>query len=247
MVFKPTKYRPRRFIKSMRRRKPTNLKSLTMKSGYSSLKALQSRPYLFKRYGIRTTLTSNNSSTLSKNSGGDAGFTLGTGFLDAITDTKGYAFSHLFQLSQMPNYSEFTALFDKYKICKVVWTIMFHCNTAPMNGNSILPLLHVCSDDDDANVPGGLAEIQQRSNVKRRVLGTTTIFKYVVRPKLASAIYNTATSTGYAIKSGYVNTDYPNAEHYGIKGIINNLWLTTNNNVAITIEPVYYLAMKEVK
>lgn len=236
-MVKKTFYRRRRAIRKRKAFKRRN---------YRISRPLASRPHLFKRMGLRTIVYSNNTSTLSTNNN-DTGFTLGSLFNDTVTDTKGVPFVHIFKLSQMPNYSEFTSLFDKYKICKIVYTLMFQQNTAPMNGNSVLPLIHICSDDDDATVPSSLTELQQRANCKRRVLGNTVMIKYTFRPKIAAAIYNTALSTGYAIKSGYINTDYPDVPHYGIKGMINNLWLTTNNNVAFTIEPVYYLALKEVK
>lgn len=219
-------------------------RSMYRKSGIS--RSISNRPHLFKRIGFRTLVYSNNTSTLTTTNN-DNGFSIGTPFSDSVTGTFGVGFSHSFKLSQMVNSSEFTSLFDKYKICKIVWTLMFQVNQAPLNGNSVLPIIHMCADDDDVTVPTALGEIQQRQNCKRRVLGNTVMLKYTFRPKIAASVYNTALSSGYAVKSGYINTDYPDVPHYGIKGIINNLWLTTNNNVAFTIEPTYYLALKEVK
>lgn len=209
-------------------------------------RSVGSRPHLFTRLGNRTLIYNNGTTTLSYVNN-DSGFALGTQFNDTITGTYGVGFSHIFRLSQMPGYTDFTSLFDKYKICKIVYTIMFQCNQAPINGSSVLPILHLVSDDDDNTIPSGLGELQQRSGCKRRVLGNTVVFKYTFRPKVASAVYNTPVSTAYAIKGGYINSDYSDVPHYGIKGLINNLMMTTNNSIGITIEPKYYLALREVK
>lgn len=240
MAIKATRYRPRRSRLIRRRRKLKSKMTLTRPI---------SAPTLIKRFSVRTQVYSNLSTTLTV-SGNDNGFALGTPFLDPVAGYYGVGFSHFFKLSSLPNYTEFTNLFDRYKICKVVWTIMFQNNTAPMNGSSVLPILHVASDDDDANTPTALTELQQRSNCKRRVLGNTVMFKYTTRPKFASSVYNSNVpgfTTAYAVKSGYLNSDYYDAPHYGIKGMINNLYLTSGNSMSLTIEPVYYLALRDVK
>lgn len=211
------------------------------------LRAPVSKPHLFKRMGLRTLLYSNNGASLLSNNN-DTGFAFTQTGSDVVSGTFQVGFAHQFRLSQMATYSEFTALFDKYKICKIVYNVTFMSNQAPVNGNSILPTLHICNDDDDATVPTSLLELQQRQRVKRRVMGTGSCnIKYSFRPKIASAVYNTALSTSYAVKSGYLNTDNYDTPHYGIKGYINNLYMTTNNSIAITIQPIYYLALRDVK
>lgn len=231
--------RPKR-SKRMPYRKP-NVRNLV-------LSPILKRPYLFKRMGTRTVITNESSGTNAlKVVTGDSGFIFGTPFTDNITNTQGVAFSHIFRLSQMPQASEFTSLFDKYKIAKIVYTVMFQHNQSGVTTQGVLPILHLTGDDDDATVPGGLSELQQRMGVKRYVMGATTVAKYSIYPKIAAEVYNSAVSTGYAVRRGYVSTANADVPHYAIKGIINNLYVTLNSTVAITIIPTYYLALREVK
>jgi len=78
-------------------------------------------------------------------------------------------------------------------------------------------------------------------------MGNTQYVVQKIKPKVAGQIYQSAIATGYSvIKAPYINSTYSTVPHYGIKFWLNNVYMSSTNNTAITIEPEYIFACKDV-
>lgn len=132
------------------------------------------------------------------------------------------AVAHSFSLSQLPNYSEFTALFDQYKItgAKLTYTPATTVGVsdptvanAAVNGYS---RIHSVIDYDDTNTPTSEDQLLEYGSHK-----SSPPFKVHTRylkPKMLQEIYRSAISTAYAPRSNtFIDMSAPDVPHYGVK------------------------------
>lgn len=149
-------------------------------------------------------------------------------------------FQYSFQLSDLPNSSEFTSLYDEYRFDRVV--MKFYpdtqdCTPASGTGNT---LVYSALDYDDANVTN-IASIQQYSNCMTH--NSIKPFGRSVIPRHALAAYSGA-FTSYAQSEGWVDCNSPSVQHYGIKIAFP---LQAGNVNTWTPVAVYYLSFRGVR
>lgn len=174
--------------------------------------------------------------------------------------------SILFQLDQLVNHTEFTALFDQYKITKVVMYFKLHTNpymiyatqytpgtlaAAPVT----FPTLWLHNDKDDSTAMAR-SEFQERQKTFRRVLEPNKIIKWTCRPTILAQLYRTAATTGYAPKYGqFIDCAQPNVPHYCTKWGIDYDGYTLPNTAAgpygqdlqVGVEMRYFFTMRDVR
>jgi len=119
-------------------------------------------------------------------------------------------------LNGLPNYTEFTGLFDQYRIVEIGVQCIPAQNVETLaaggsgfNGNL---LTHV--DYDDNTPPSSEAEMLQRQNLQSWVWSRPFAFRYA--PRIASAVYSGA-FTSYANVSPWVDVASPDVRYYGWK------------------------------
>jgi len=148
-----------------------------------------------------------------------------------------------FQLSQVGgNLGPFTALYDQYRIAKVVWQLIpkFNVsdpNTGAAGGN--LPMIATCLDYDDSNTPAAFGDIIQRQNAK---LHRSKIITRVLKP-CANFVVDATTGALAVKQSPWLDITNVSVPHYGIKlGI-------TSTGVDMDFEVVvkYYLQFRQVR
>lgn len=139
----------------------------------------------------------------------------------------------------VPNYAEFSALFDNFKIDYVEVSLSpgwnannladsayVNTTTGQMTGASYweaygLPCIGCANDFDDVN-SAQISDLQQYESFKYIPMGTAgqpVTFK-TFRPRVAAQFYNTAVSTGYGwgIDSGqWIDCASAAVPHYGLK------------------------------
>lgn len=153
----------------------------------------------------------------------------------------------------LPNYTEFTALYDQYKIDYVECQFFFSNNTSSVNSpGTTMPIMYLCKDYDDSNV-ANYTDLQQYQNCKCWQLGnrTNSDGKYTifVKPNVDIALYQGIT-TGYARgKSMFVDTSSPSVPHYGIKIAYDPIFTPASaTNVGyLTCTFKYHLTMSNTK
>lgn len=150
-----------------------------------------------------------------------------------------------FTLADLPNYTEFTALYDQYKIYFVVLRFVPDQNMASANNaaGTTTPILYHVIDYDDATAPANKTDLFQYQNLKVR--NFSRFSKITLRPHVAVAAYQGA-FTGYAnFKSLWLDAANTAVEHYGVKYCISQPsanWVTSWRLVA-----TYYMAFKNVR
>lgn len=135
-----------------------------------------------------------------------------------------------FRLSSLDGYTDFTNLFDRYKINGIKWELSCFNGEADMGNASawVADLkttsgtikVHTCNDYDDNTPIGSIKEMAQYSTYKRTSLQGQKQVKRYIRPRVLAMAYETAVSTAYSPKVMYIDCNDSATPHYGIKFIV---------------------------
>lgn len=161
------------------------------------------------------------------------------------------------KLSDVLNYSEFTALYDSYRIMGVLMTFRLINNpdagnyinsTAAVatNATNIYPNLWYIEDRDDSTAPT-LATMKERSAVRKRVIYPNRDIKVFIR--YPEPLINTATGAGnMPAPPRMLNTQNVDTIHYGLKVCLDMLgYASVTQNYVVAVEKKYYFAFKNTK
>lgn len=159
-------------------------------------------------------------------------------------------FSYAFSLDGLPNYTEFTPLFDVYRIMTVI--AKFRLVQPPEAQNTpatsqFYPDIYATVDHDDSVAPTDVETLLQYGKCKRGILRPNQWFKYKFHPTPAIQLYRTATTTAYAPAKNTMWLDLAatNTPYYALKGCISNeaAGLTTAG-LAVEVHMIYYVQFK---
>jgi len=162
-----------------------------------------------------------------------------------------------FTLADIYSYSEFTTLFDKYKLTRAVVMIQMINNpnsTWPPNtsggvnnNTNFYPKMWYITDHDDSATTT-IAAIKERVGVKCCVMKPNVIKKISVKPACAVQIYRTATTTGYGPRfNQYIDMTATNVPHYGLKCVFDPLGLDPGQTFSFRYEWKLYFTCKDVQ
>lgn len=140
-------------------------------------------------------------------------------------------------LNNVPNYTEFQALFDYYRIAGVHIKVIYTNNVA--NTSSVpgaaaqaiaLPTLQCIQDLDDANAPTTEGELLQRPGVKLLTMGTNGPINLYVKPQWADQILTDAGTQPAVLgsRASWLDLNFPGIQHYGYK-----MWSTAWSATAL--------------
>lgn len=162
-----------------------------------------------------------------------------------IADTfKVYTFS----LNKLPNYTEFTNLFDQYRICAVKLTIIPGVTESSLEGASTssypLPEVRSIIDYTEDAAPLDFDEMYQYANCKM-TRGNKMHTRYI-KPAVLTSAFEGVAATAYIPKwKQWLTTDDSATPHYSIKVGINAV--KTANTCYFRVYAKYYLQMKNIK
>lgn len=147
------------------------------------------------------------------------------------------------KLDDVPAHTEFTNLYDQYKIAKVVATLIPKFNSVdPLNPSSIVvpPTWSVL--DYDGTFPTTENAMLQYQNLHQ--IPGMRWHKRVFRPRFLTEQYNGLT-TAYSPKTGFIDCNYASVPHYGATFMS----LPTGGEAVYgyDLKVVYYLAFKNVR
>lgn len=135
--------------------------------------------------------------------------------------------SRTFSLTDVPQYTEFTSLFDQYKInlIKIVWH--FNKNSAELNERNAppvttymnlltgIPSIRWYYDRDDGTVPTAAA-FSQIQKIKSASLGRPV--KAIFKPNVLNIVYEGTVSNGYSPKyNQWIDCSDDGVPYYGLK------------------------------
>lgn len=163
-------------------------------------------------------------------------------------------FSYSFTLSDLPDYTEYTKLFDQFRINMV--KIYFIPNG---NVNQIDPVIatqpsdywnciYTAIDTNDTTAPNNDNVLRQYSTFK--FSPNLKIHKRIVYPKPLIELYKSAVTTGYSnlpnSQKMWVSTNDSTIPYYGIKGGFDNP-TATNGYLYYKVQMVYYMSFRNSK
>jgi hypothetical protein len=123
-------------------------------------------------------------------------------------------FAFNFQLGYLPSYTEFTALYDQYKIDAVDITILPSSVTStPADQASGFVVLAV--DYDDATTPANVDSLLQYGAAE--VFPINSAIRMRLRPRMAVAAYSGAFTSYANTPSTWIDVASPSVQHYGLK------------------------------
>lgn len=146
-------------------------------------------------------------------------------------------------LNQLISSSEFTALYDHYKINFVVVKFWFRNDPgAQLATASTYPKLYWYRDQDDDTAPGSLNEIRENCRSRVAVLNPNrpVVIKY--KPNTLQVIYDGLTTSNYRpIWNAWLDCAVPATKQYGFKWAIDDF---SNVNYRLDIETIVYFQCK---
>lgn len=144
-----------------------------------------------------------------------------------MSGAGGIPYNLAFKVINLPDYSDFTNLFDRYRIKYVVLRLFYGSSQFPSSTNSPAPFtgfFHYCIDYNDTLNATGPEELLQYQSYKCIPLHKLQGYKIILKPRAEMALYRTGLT--YAYGNSPKNTwldctstgiDVP---HYGIRAWI---------------------------
>jgi len=164
-------------------------------------------------------------------------------------------FSMIFSLDQLAQYTDITAICDKFKITNVAVKVMYNATAvagtaATAAYPSFMPIIKYITDSDDG-VPQSALDLNAKMGLKTKTLANGKMVKLRCSPRVAAPIYQSAVATAYEVpnKATYINSTYPTVPHYGIKGYFENFSLqaTANATSCATFEVEMTIKLKDLQ
>jgi len=170
------------------------------------------------------------------------------------TQVQSIPWTQQFQLSDVINYTDFTTLFDSYRITKVDYYMQLLTNpegfvevpTGLTNKGveAWYPVMWYVLDDDDSTVPT-LAQLREKQGVRRKVLKPNQMIKFSIYPKFQKQTYaGPGGLVGYGPATGWLDCADSGVPHYGIKGCVDFHQNLNNTQYNIEVTARYHLAFK---
>lgn len=171
-------------------------------------------------------------------------------------DTVGYQFGAAmqFRLENVQSSTDFTALYDQYRIKGVKISIVPLSDSATTQSSGFLPSLYWARDNDDGGVaPATEADLRQRQDCKTmRLTGPRSI--YISNPKCTTDVEVQGAGVTLASKienAGWIDCSDTNVMHNGLKMWFKNVDLrsapsgvTPGVITAFRFELTYYLQFR---
>lgn len=173
-------------------------------------------------------------------------------FLAGYADTQQYfSYGYNFQFQDITNNSEFTQLFDRYKLYGVSFKIFPYTND-PNTGSAsavggINVLIHSAYDKDDSSPPtaneAGIDVLRQYPSYRvQNMAGKRCFKKFIKLSSLTSEVNSAGTYQGNrVVKAGWTDCANITVPHYGLKMIM-EFFSSSNVEVhyAMKFEIKYY-------
>lgn len=161
-------------------------------------------------------------------------------------------YAYVFRLSDIPNYTDYTNLFDQYRLLEVIVSFAPYFTGNPTTNVSAdyAGIIGHWIDYDDASLPGNLAEGQQYDSYQRN--NCTEPFQRVVKPKSVQAAYAGVTPIGaydsvygqwHDCSNAAITNNSHKIEHYGLKYCITGSSFTQSTPI-YEIEGTYTFQFK---
>lgn len=138
--------------------------------------------------------------------------------MDLLTTASGQGTGYYIALNNLPNFAEFTALYDSYRIEWVtVWAIPTQTEAPVQGANLFVPTLYTVVDKDDAAAPGTLASQLEHGNVRMVCMDK---MKKVAsfKPAVQGELFRSGATRGFnRLDDQWIDCAQADIPHYGLK------------------------------
>ena len=146
--------------------------------------------------------------------------------------------------SSMPDFSNITNLYNRYKMLKVTYTFSLS-TTQPGNGldgDRLPKMLIRYNYDSNLTTAGVLSALQDGVNVKSfQFTADKTQFSYSYYPRCIEPVYLSGISTGYKLaRQQYIDCQYATVPHYGLMWYVDAL----STGLFLSYDITYHMAFK---
>lgn len=152
-----------------------------------------------------------------------------------------------FSLADVPAYTEFTSLFEEYKIAGIAYRFVITRNPDLLAVNKgYIPRVMFCHDHTDSTTPSGFAELQQYPKVKEIWLRTDYPASkwYWLKPNTIDVGYTSGVASNYGVNyKRWIDASNSSTPYYGLKFIYDQLYA----GMQLFVECKYYMKFKGVK
>lgn len=127
------------------------------------------------------------------------------------------------------NYTDYTGLFDDYKIDWIEVQMLYNSNSSAVNSavNLNLPTVHMVKDYDDSDT-SGLASMQQYDSYQVLQFGNSSgsqngMQVIRIKPRFQAVVQTLAgTAVGLDMSQQFLDCNQPQIPHYGLKFLYDN-------------------------
>lgn len=159
---------------------------------------------------------------------------------DAVSEATGSA---SFQLTDLQANSEFTAMFDNYRLVKVLyrWVVTRNTDWANTTANRGYPVRILWCHDFNDSTPPSSSELMQRAGMRELYIQGDDMPAsrwYTLNPALLSVGYESGVASAYTPKwRQWIDTASSGTPHYGLKWHVSNLF--TGINLRLEAKEIY--------
>lgn len=146
-----------------------------------------------------------------------------------------------FQLAQVPDFGEFTTLYDAYVIDEVEMRFVLFNNTAEK-----YPTLLLAPDYDDSAAPTGPNDLLTMEQCKILPFSPTKREHRIrVKPRVAMSVFRTGVTSGYTWgkKSQVMDMALTDIPHYGVRHWLTNYNTTDTAGAVVRVYITYHLRL----
>lgn len=136
-----------------------------------------------------------------------------------------YGVGAVFKLSDLPNYTEISNLFDQFSIRRIQYRWLVNIDPMAVTGTKTYPRIHWVHDFDSSGTPSGADELNQYSK-KREVYMTDNrpiTPWYTLKPSVLAETYQTVSSSYSPKWRQWITSTESGTPHYGIRSYVENL------------------------
>jgi len=148
-----------------------------------------------------------------------------------------------FTFTSLVNASEFTALFDQYKITHVQVKFFLKIDPGAQSAaGASYPKLFTITDHDDESPPASLNVMREHPRCRIRVMNPNRPVTVNIKPAILGLAYKTAVASAYCPKwKQWIDCNDSMVPHYGLKWAIDDL---TNTNYKVDTEVKMWFACR---
>lgn len=153
----------------------------------------------------------------------------------AASNLYDIAWSLNFRLDQVINYTDITALADKYKIKGAYVRVYYNNSNSSSSTQGGMPVVQYVTDHDDKLVPSSVNALREKMGVQFKTFKNASSYVGIkVIPRPNREVFASGVITGYETPSRplWLDCANPNIEHFGVKGILSSVYLPANGTAA---------------